>query len=66
MSFRAVLWTSEESGLIGAQAYTKAHSKEIHDNFIFAMESDEGTFTPLGIKYATGTLGGCILQEITK
>ncbi|CAH1118755.1 unnamed protein product [Phaedon cochleariae] len=62
-TLRAVLWTAEEPGLIGFQAYDAAHKNEL-DDFIFAMESDEGTFTPLGLEYATGAKGGCILKEI--
>nr|XP_023026446.1 carboxypeptidase Q-like [Leptinotarsa decemlineata] len=64
-AFRSVLWTAEEPGLIGAQAYNKAHASELKDH-IFVMESDEGTFTPLGIEYNAGPKGGCIIQEILK
>lgn len=63
--FRAVLWTAEEEGLIGWAAYNATHYHEL-DNFTFVMESDEGTFTPLGIEYAAGKKGGCIIQEIVK
>ncbi|CAG9840982.1 unnamed protein product [Diabrotica balteata] len=62
---RSVLWTAEEPGLIGVQAYDKAHKDEL-DNFIFVMESDEGTFTPLGLEYVAGDEGGCILEEVMK
>ncbi|XP_056630874.1 carboxypeptidase Q-like [Diorhabda sublineata] len=62
-TMRAVLWTAEEPGLIGVQAYNQTHQNEL-DNFIFVMESDEGTFTPLGIEYVAGIEGGCILEEI--
>ncbi|XP_074033403.1 carboxypeptidase Q [Leptinotarsa decemlineata] len=64
-TIRSVLWTAEEPGLIGAQAYNKAHASELKDH-IFVMESDEGTFTPLGIEYNAGPKGGCIIQEILK
>lgn len=62
---RAVLWTAEEPGLVGWEQYNKTHFEEL-SNFTFVMESDEGTFTPLGIEYATGAEGGCIIQEIVK
>ncbi|CAG9859311.1 unnamed protein product [Phyllotreta striolata] len=62
---RAVLWTSEEDGLIGVQSYNKTHEKEL-DDFVFVMESDEGTFTPLGLIFRAGTKGACILEEILK
>lgn len=57
------MWTAEEFGLLGAEAYEEAHRNE-SDNLIFIMESDEGTFTPLGLEYAASELGGCILQEV--
>lgn len=63
--YRSVLWTAEENGLIGVQEYNNAHEHEL-DNFVFVMESDEGTFTPLGLNYVAGTTGGCILEEILK
>lgn len=62
---RAILWTAEEVGLVGAAAYAKAHANET-DNINFVMESDEGTFSPLGIEYAGTTEGACIIEEILK
>jgi len=64
-TLRAVLWTAEEEGYIGFSAYSAAHQNELK-NFTFVMESDEGTFAPLGIEYAAGAKGGCIIQEIVK
>ncbi|KAL1505337.1 hypothetical protein ABEB36_004926 [Hypothenemus hampei] len=64
-TLRAVLWTAEEPGLVGWAAYNASHYNEL-DNFTFVMESDEGTFSPLGINYAAGVEGGCIIQEIVK
>lgn len=60
-----MLWTAEELGLIGAQAYAEAHKNET-DNFIAMMESDEGTFTPYGLEFMGSEEGGCIIQEILK
>ncbi|XP_019757901.1 carboxypeptidase Q [Dendroctonus ponderosae] len=62
-TLRAVLWTAEEPGLVGWAEYNRTHFEEL-SNFTFVMESDEGTFTPLGIEYAAGAEGGCIIQEI--
>ncbi|XP_060527229.1 carboxypeptidase Q-like [Cylas formicarius] len=64
-TLRAVLWTAEEPGLVGWEGYNEAHLNELND-FTFVMESDEGTFTPLGIEYAAGKRGGCVIQEIAK
>ncbi|XP_075972684.1 carboxypeptidase Q-like [Anticarsia gemmatalis] len=62
---RAILWTSEEPGLVGAQAYLKQHTKELSDiNFI--MESDEGTFRPLGLDVAGSKQARCIVKEVLK
>ncbi|CAB3258227.1 unnamed protein product [Arctia plantaginis] len=60
---RAILWTGEENGLIGAQAYLKKHDKEL-SNINFIMESDEGTFKPLGLDVSASKEGRCIIQEI--
>lgn len=60
-----MLWTGEELGLIGAQQYKEAHANE-SDNLNFIMESDEGTFNPVGINYSAGKQGGCILEEVMK
>ena len=47
-TMRMVLWTGEEEGLLGAQQYYNRH-KANAGNFSLVMESDIGTFTPLGI-----------------
>jgi carboxypeptidase Q len=50
-TIRVVLWTNEESGLAGGRAYAEAHKAEIK-NIIFALESDNGVFTPNGVNVA--------------
>lgn len=62
---RAILWTAEEPGLIGAQAYLKQHKNEL-DKINFIMESDEGTFQPLGLDVAGSKKTRCIVQEVLK
>lgn len=62
-TIRTILWTAEEEGYIGAFAYAKAHQNETR-NLDFVMESDTGTFTPLGFTYSGLPEVGCILQEI--
>lgn len=61
----AVLWTGEEMGLLGAQAYADAHVNET-GNFVAMLESDMGTFTPYGLQYMGSDEGGCIIKEILK
>ena len=48
---RVVLWTNEESGLAGGREYAKAHAARI-SNFVIAMESDNGVFTPRSVGVA--------------
>ncbi|KAI4498377.1 hypothetical protein M0802_006556 [Mischocyttarus mexicanus] len=64
-TIRMIMWTSEEMGIIGASQYVKRHKPE-EGNLQFVMESDIGTFTPLGIKYTGTPYVGCVLQEILK
>lgn len=65
-TIRAVLWTSEEFGLVGAQQYFKNHEHEL-ENFKAVIESDEGTFRPLGLSFKNmGTIGQCAIWEILK
>lgn len=64
-TLRAVLWTAEEEGLVGAYQYEKMHRNE-SSNINFIMESDEGTFTPKGLEYAGGKTGACVVKEVLK
>lgn len=60
-TIRAILWTGEEPGLVGAVQYSKVHNK---DEFVLLMESDEGTFTPEGITFSGNKQANCIMKEI--
>lgn len=64
-TLRAILWTTEEFGLIGVQDYVKKHANDM-DKFATVFESDIGTFRPLGLDYSGSDEGGCILQEVLK
>lgn len=65
-TMRAILWTSEEFGLIGAQQYFNNHKNELQ-NFKAVIESDMGTFAPLGLGFKNlGQLGQCVLWESLK
>jgi Zn-dependent M28 family amino/carboxypeptidase len=44
-TIRAVFWTAEEEGLLGAKSYYKAH-KNGSDQFVFVSETDQGAFKP--------------------
>lgn len=59
------MWTAEEMGIVGARYYIKKHQNEEKD-LQFVMESDIGTFLPLGWE-ATGSQEViCVLERITK
>lgn len=57
------MWTAEEMGYVGALDFIKNHKSE-QNNLQFVMESDSGTFTPLGIEYTGTDIVGCILERI--
>lgn len=65
-TIRAILWTSEEQGMIGAQQYMQAHKAHEDDEFNFFMESDIGTFEPKGLDFSGNSDASCILKEILK
>ena len=49
-TLRLVLWTDEEAGGVGSLQYYHAHQYEA-DNYSILMESDEGVFTPYGMRF---------------
>jgi len=53
---RVVLWTNEENGGRGGQAYRDQHLAEL-SNHVMMMESDGGVFAPTGFGF-TGTEAG--------
>lgn len=65
-TIRAILWTAEEQGLIGAQQYMQNHLDKEKDEFNFFMESDIGTFEPRGLDYSGNADGACIIKEVLK
>ncbi len=46
-TIRAVLYTNEENGLRGGNAYRDAHRAELKDH-VLAVESDSGVYRPVG------------------
>jgi carboxypeptidase Q len=50
-TLRVVLWTNEENGGRGAQAYRDAHAGELAGHTV-AIESDNGTFSPQGFRFS--------------
>ncbi|PIQ61236.1 MAG: carboxypeptidase [Bacteroidetes bacterium CG12_big_fil_rev_8_21_14_0_65_60_17] len=62
---RVVMWTNEENGLRGANAYRDMHREELH-NHILAMESDAGVFTPRGFGVTGSDAAFDVLTQIGK
>lgn len=62
---RVVLWTNEENGLRGAQAYRYDHLDEL-DNHVLAIESDAGAFKPLGFGFTGSDAAYAIVRGIGK
>jgi len=62
-TIRVVMWTNEENGLRGGNAYKDAHMDELDDH-ILAMESDGGVFKPSGFGFTGSDKAMAILQDI--
>ncbi len=60
---RVVLWTNEENGLRGGNAYRDAHMDELGDH-ILAMESDGGVFSPTGFGFTGSDEAFQIVSEV--
>ena len=66
-TIRVVLYTNEENGLRGGNAYRDAHRGELSKH-IFAIESDSGTYRPegLGLAATAPPQARANLREIAK
>lgn len=60
---RVVLWTNEENGLRGGNAYHDAHRDQL-DAHVLAIESDGGVFAPSGFSFTGSDAALEILQQI--
>lgn len=62
-TIRAVMWTNEENGLRGGEAYRDNYINDL-DNHILAMESDAGVFKPSGFGFTGSDEAFAIMQDI--
>jgi carboxypeptidase Q len=60
---RVVLWTNEENGLRGGNAYRDQHADEL-DRHVLAMESDGGVFEPSGFGFTGSDAAFDIVQQV--
>jgi len=60
---RVVMWTNEENGLRGGNAYRDAHQDELK-NHVLAMESDSGVFKPSGFGFTGSDHARRIIKQI--
>jgi carboxypeptidase Q len=60
---RVVLFTNEENGLRGGNAYRDAHAQEAA-NHIFALESDSGVFAPARLGFTGSDAARKLIGEI--
>lgn len=63
-TIRAILWTAEEQGLFGAVQYAEQFKLTEKEEFNFFMESDQGTFRPLGLDFSGNAEAECIFREV--
>jgi carboxypeptidase Q len=60
---RIVLWTNEENGLRGGNAYRDQH-RDALDDHILAVESDAGVFKPLGFGFSGSDEAYALVQQV--
>jgi carboxypeptidase Q len=60
---RVVLWTNEENGLRGAQAYLERYREQL-GNHVMMLESDSGVFRPTGFGFTGSEAGRARVTEI--
>ena len=62
-TIRVVLWTNEENGIRGGNAYRDAHRDELDDH-ILAIESDGGVFSPEGFGFTGSDAARTLVKDI--
>ncbi|XP_055841660.1 carboxypeptidase Q-like [Episyrphus balteatus] len=63
-TIRSVLWTGEEYGYYGAKEYQRTHKENEAEEFNFFIESDTGTFDPVGLDFTGNKEAECIFREV--
>ena len=60
---RVVLWTNEENGLGGANAYAERY-RSTAANHVFALEADSGLFAPAAFGFTGSAAARSVIQQI--
>lgn len=60
---RVVMWTNEENGLRGGNAYRDQHADELDDH-VLAIESDGGVFKPAGFGFTGSDAARAMVEDI--
>jgi carboxypeptidase Q len=60
---RIVLWTNEENGLRGANAYAERYMSAAA-NHVFALESDSGVFAPAALGFTGSAAARSVMSQI--
>nr|CAD7428396.1 unnamed protein product [Timema monikensis] len=60
---QVAMFTGEEFGTLGSNQYYRDHAAELRD-FVFALESDEGVFSPRGLGFTGSERAQCILRHM--
>ena len=62
-TIRVVMWTNEENGMRGGNAYRDQYINELDDH-ILAIESDGGVFSPEGFGFTGSDAARILVQDI--
>ena len=62
-TIRVVLWTNEENGLRGANAYAERYAAQANDH-VFALESDSGVFAPAALGFSGSSLARAMMAHL--
>jgi carboxypeptidase Q len=60
---RVVLWTNEENGVDGGNAYLARHRADL-SRHVAAMESDGGVFNPRGVLFAGSDKAAEVIRQV--
>lgn len=62
-TIRIVLWTNEENGLRGANAYAERYAASAGDH-VFALESDSGVFAPSALGFSGSSVARSMISHL--